>query len=352
MNRYSLFRKLVNISSPSLKEEKISLFIKSYLTSLGFKYREDKVGNLLFFKRTKDVKSCIVAHMDTVLGAAEVKLMEDDEKFYTDGKSALGADDKCAIAVMLELAEAYPCDNICFLFFVSEEIGLYGSVNMDINLLKGFENTNYYILDAEGEIGTIINEAVGKSRITISCYGKASHAGFAPEKGINAITVLSQIAINIPQGRPDDISTCNIGSFICEGSTNVVPSFAKLCFEVRSLCDSNRKKIIENIILKSQEIAKSNSALLDIKVEDLYQHYKIDVSDEIIGKCVKALERAKIKANITSTTGGSDANNLNFFGYKAIVLTCGYHNPHGNDEYLSKKDFDNLYLLLTHLINI
>lgn len=352
MSRYSLFETLVNISSPSLKEENISLFIKSYLTSLGFKVREDKVGNLLFFKNTNGVKNCIVAHMDTVLGAAEVNLMEDDEKFYTDGKSALGADDKCAIAVMLEIAEKYPCDNTCFLFFVSEEIGLYGSFNMDINLLKGFENTNYYILDAEGEIGTIINEAVGKSRITITCHGKSSHAGFAPEKGVNAVTVLSQIAINIPQGCPDDISTCNIGSFIAEGSTNVVPSVAKLCFEVRSLCDNNRKRIIDSIILKSQEIAKSNLALLDIKVEDLYKHYKIDKSDEIISKCIEALEKTGIKANIKSTTGGSDANNLNYFGYKAIVLTCGYYNPHGNDEYLLKKDFDNLYLLLTHLINL
>ena len=350
MSRYSLFRKLVNISSPSLKEEKISLFIKSYLTSLGFKYREDKVGNLLFFKNTSDIKTCIVAHMDTVLGAADVNLFEDEEKFYTDGKSALGADDKCAIAVMLEIAEKYPCDKVSFLFFTSEEIGLYGSFNMDKELLKGFEDSAYYILDAEGSIGTIINEAVGKSRVTITCHGKSSHAGFAPEKGINAISVLSQIALNIPQGRPDEISTCNIGSFIAEGSTNVVPSLATLIFEVRSLCDDNRNKIIDSIIFKSQEIAKSNSALLDIKVEDLYQHYKIDVSDEIIGKCVKALEMAKIKANITSTTGGSDANNLNYFGYKAIVLSCGYYNPHGYDEYLSKRDFDNLYLFLTNLI--
>ena len=351
MLRYSLFRELVNISSPSLKEESISLFIKTYLTNLGFIYREDNFGNLLFFKALESAEYCLVAHMDTVEGANVAHLMEDEERFFTDKTTALGADDKCAIAVMLELAKECSCDNVAFLFFIGEEIGLYGSSHMDKALLEGLEDSLFFVLDAEGEIGTIINEAVGKSRITFTCHGKASHAGFAPEKGINAIRVLSQIALELPQGRPDEISTCNIGSFIAEGSTNVVSSLAKLTFELRSLDDSNRKKLEEKIIKKSQEIAQDSLALLDVKVEDLYKHYKIDKEDEIVLKAKKAIESIKLKAQITSTTGGSDANSLNSFGYKAIVLTCGYFNPHGVEEYIYKRELDKLYFLVKKLIS-
>lgn len=345
MNRFDIFKTLVSISSPSLRENEIKEYIKNFLLPLRYQFREDSIGNIIFFKDLKAVKNTLVCHMDTVKDAESVNLLEDDERFYTNN-TALGADDKCAIAIMLELAEKEACDSAAFLFFVAEEIGLYGSANMDSSLLEGLESTNFFILDAQGDVGEIINEAVGKTRVTLTCHGVAAHAGFEPENGINAIKVLANIALIIPQGRPNSISTCNIGSFIAEGSTNVVPALASLTFEVRSLDDKVRDKIVDTIISEGKKIAKEHSASLDSKIEVLYDHYKIAEDDKIVIKAKKAIKNARI----TSTTGGSDANSLNKKGYKAIVLSCGYHNPHSKNEYITKLELDKLYDVSRNLI--
>ena len=345
MNRYDIFKSLVSISSPSLKETEIKTYIKNFFLPLGYQYREDSIGNIIFFKDLKAVKNCLVSHMDTVKDAEVVNLLEDDEKFYTNN-TALGADDKCAIAIMLELAKKETCNSAAFLFFVAEEIGLYGSTNMDKALLEGFEDVSFFILDAQGDVGEIINEAVGKTRVTLTCHGVAAHAGFEPENGVNAIKVLAMVASIIPQGRPNNISTCNIGSFVAEGSTNVVSALATLTFEVRSLDDKVRDSIVDSIISEGKMIAKKYSATLDSKIEVLYDHYKIAEDDNIVLKAKKAIQNARI----TSTTGGSDANSLNKKGYKAIVLSCGYHNPHSKGEYINKAQLDKLYNVSRNLI--
>lgn len=345
MNRFDIFKTLVSISSPSLRENEIKEYIKNFLLPLRYQFREDSIGNIIFFKDIKAVKNCLVSHMDTVKGAEVVNLLEDDEKFYTNA-TALGADDKCAIAIMLELAEKENCNSGAFLFFVAEEIGLYGSANMDKALLEGFEEVSFFILDAQGDVGEIINEAVGKTRVTLICHGVAAHAGFEPENGVNAIKVLAMIASIIPQGRPNSISTCNIGSFIAEGSTNVVPALATLTFEVRSLDDKVRDSIVDSIISEGKMIANKYFSSLDSKVEVLYDHYKIAEDDKIVIKAKKAVQDARI----TSTTGGSDANSLNKKGYKAIVLSCGYHNPHSKNEYITKLELDKLYDVSRNLI--
>lgn len=345
MNRFDIFKTLVSISSPSLRENEIKEYIKNFLLPLRYQFREDSIGNIIFFKDIKAVKNCLVSHMDTVKGAEVVNLLEDDEKFYTNA-TALGADDKCAIAIMLELAEKENCNSGAFLFFVAEEIGLYGSANMDKALLEGFEEVSFFILDAQGDVGEIINEAVGKTRVTLICHGVAAHAGFEPENGVNAIKVLAMIASIIPQGRPNSISTCNIGSFIAEGSTNVVPALATLTFEVRSLDDKVRDSIVDSIISEGKMIANKYFSSLDSKVEVLYDHYKIAEDDKIVIKAKKAIQDARI----TSTTGGSDANSLNKKGYKAIVLSCGYHNPHSKNEYITKLELDKLYDVSRNLI--
>ena len=41
------FRELVALSSPSLKEELVSSYIKEKMNSFGYEIREDSVGNLL-----------------------------------------------------------------------------------------------------------------------------------------------------------------------------------------------------------------------------------------------------------------------------------------------------------------
>jgi len=57
-----LLKTLVNIKSPSKKEEKIKRFVKNYLINLGYKVHEEK-----YYIATESDSDLIVAtHLDTV----------------------------------------------------------------------------------------------------------------------------------------------------------------------------------------------------------------------------------------------------------------------------------------------
>ncbi len=339
MNIDEYFKELVALSSPSLKEDKVSQYIKNKMSSFGYQIREDECGNLVCFKDTEGEKTALSAHMDTVEPAVYAHLAEDQEKYFTDKTTALGADDKCALAVILEAAEHYSANNLAAIFTVAEEIGLYGSSHFDISLLNGLDIKEIYVLDAEKEVGIIINEAVGKSRVKVNVKGKSAHAGFNVEKGVNAIRVAAEIISIFPSCRPNEYTTLNIGSFKAEGSTNIVPDNAEFIFEIRSLKDSMRFNTIEDIETIAEEIAKDAGAEVSFEVDNLYSHYHIAKDEKIVKHAIAAIKKIGRNATITSTKGGSDANNFNKLGIKSIVLAAGYYNAHSKNEYLDKKEF-------------
>ena len=124
MNLERYFRELVALPSPSRDEGKVESYMKDKLSGFGYSFLEDSVGNLLFYKDKAGEKIMLSGHMDTVPPAVNAVLVEDDEKFFTDGTTALGADDKCALASILSVAEGYDGNNLIILLCVAEEIGL------------------------------------------------------------------------------------------------------------------------------------------------------------------------------------------------------------------------------------
>lgn len=337
------FKKLIHIPSPSRNEGQVSDYMKERLLRFGFKYKEDSVGNLLFYRTTEGAKIVLSAHMDTVPPAVNAVLVEDGDRFCTDGTTALGADDKCGLAAILAIAEDYEGEDYAILLTVAEEIGLWGSSKLTKEFLSVIDIKYVYVLDAAGDVGTIINSQVGKSRVTLTFKGRKSHAGFNPESGINAIAMASDFVSSIKLGRLEKSTTSNVGSFIAEGTTNVVPDKATVVFEVRSDSSEKRFTVIEDYLCKAREAAAKHGGSLDIQNEDLYTEYRVDESSGLIKHALNAFEAIGIKAEVASTTGGSDSNNLNKIGIASVVLTSGYHNAHSTDEYIEKKQLALLY---------
>ena len=351
MDLYKYFRELVSIPSPSKGEGKVSEYMKEKLTKKGFSYREDSVGNLLFYRSLEGKKTIISGHMDTVPPAVYAHLEEDEERFFTDGTTALGADDKCALAAMIVLAESYTGDDLVILLTVAEEIGLWGSSQIDISFFTGLDISQAYILDAQKSVGTVIVEAVGKTRMKISFKGRKAHAGFKPEAGINAIVAASDFVSSIQTGRLGPSTTSNIGSFIAEGTTNVVPDLAEIVLEVRSDKTPERNAIIADYKEKAVLAASKHKAEVEFFEEDLYTEYSIDPESEIVQRAMRAIKAIGLEPKTSSTTGGSDANNLNKLGIKSVVLTSGYFNGHATTDYIDKIELERLYKTARALFN-
>lgn len=353
MSIFTYFKELVNIPSPSGKEEKIREYLTQEFSSFGYKYREDDYKNIIFFKNENGKKTIFSCHMDTVELATKVNLKEDEEYFFTDKTTALGADDKAGIAVLLEVAKTVESDSLAFLFFVSEETGLTGSRNMDKKKLFGsIIPDSIFVIDASGEVGTIVTKAVGKTRLTLIFHGKSAHAGQAPEKGINAIVMASNFISSIKTGRLEEQTTSNIGSFIAPGSTNVVPENATVTMEIRSEDDETRYSLVTQYKKEAIEKAKEIGGRVEFKEEDLYKAYLIDLDSQIIKKTKAAFDKINLPLKMKTNTGGSDANTLISLGVPSLVLCTGYEGAHSVNEKMKKSELELLFKVVEGLSNV
>ena len=349
MNVFEHFRNLVSIPSPSWKEDGISSYIIGRMTEFGYFFRDDDEGNLLFWKNPEGSKVMMVCHMDTVERAVEAHMLEDEEYFFTDGHTALGADDKAGIAAVLTVAEKYP--DALFLFTRAEELGLQGSGKIEKKFFLPFDIKAAYILDAAGDVGTAIISAPGKNRIEITMLGRTAHAGFSPEKGINAIKAAAMAVASSPTGRIDEETTCNVGSFMAPGSTNIVPDKATVIYEVRSLSDEKRKNVSETIISNARKAAEGTGAECKTELVEMYTPYILEESDRALVRAMEAAEAIGRDGKTKPTSGGSDANNLRRLGLDAITLCIGYENAHSVNERIRKSEMETLVSYISALID-
>ena len=348
MDIFEHFRNLIAIPSPSWKEDGVSSYLIREMEGYGYSFKDDEYGNLLFFRYPAGEKIMIVCHMDTVERAVEVHMLENDEYFFTDGHTALGADDKAAISAVLAVAEKSP--DALFLFTRAEELGLQGSAKLKKDFFAPFAIRAAYILDAAGKVGTCITSAPGKNRIDITITGRTAHAGFCPEKGINAIKAAARAIDNSPSGRIDEETTCNVGSFTAPGSTNIVPDKASYTYEVRSLSNEKRRAISEEIINSAKAAANEFGARCEAKLTELYDPYIISEADPALIRCCDAAESIGLDWSTKPTSGGSDTNNLRRLGMDAITLSIGYENAHSVNERIAKSEMKALQCLIEALL--
>jgi len=197
------FRFLVEIDSVSKEEAAISKEIQKILESMGAKIFIDNAGdraggntgNLIarFEGNAAAPVLLLNAHMDTVQPGKGVKPILKDGIFTTDGTTILGADDKSAIAILVETIRILHENDLSFgpielVFTICEEIGLQGAKHLDFSLITAKYG---YALDATDTEG-IITRAPAANKVEFKVHGKDAHAGAAPEKGINAIFLASQ----------------------------------------------------------------------------------------------------------------------------------------------------------------
>jgi tripeptide aminopeptidase len=351
------FLDLVKIPSPSWKEGEVLDYIINILSGIKadiIKYRCNESNNLLvrLYGNIPNDPVLFSAHTDTVLPCENVKPVVTKTKITSDGSTILGADDKAAIAVFLEAISniqenGMPHGPIEFLFSCAEEIGLCGIKGFDLSLL----NAKYaFVFDSGGEIGRIILKAPYQTTYDIKIIGKAAHAGIAPERGVSAIRIASEIITKIPHGRIDYETTANVGLISGGKATNIVPEEASIALEARSISREKLKSIESKIENTAKSIVKNNKAAVKISKRLEYAGYSIKESDRIVKILDSALEKIKIKPVYEASGGGSDTNIINKSGIKAVNLSIGMRDVHTKKEYINIKDLVNGARLVLSII--
>ena len=340
------FKRYVECGSESGNERDMCLLLEKELLELGFHVERDEVGqkcgsNGWNIYARMDVGSgepiLFCGHMDTVAPGNGIEPVVRDGVIKSSGSTVLGADDKSAMAAVLEAVSAIkaqgkdPKRPIEILFTICEEIGTLGAKFADYSRIKSKQGL---VLDA-GNVGMIINKTAAFYFLTVNITGKAAHAGLSPELGIHALKAAADAISSIRVGHVDDISVMNIGNFLSPGRTNVVAESASFDMEIRSYSEERVYEHLDGVKQKINKACEQYGA--ECKMEG-FMHIgvcDVDEDSQIMQEVLSALEKMEIKPDIRSSFGASDAARLYGNGIEAINIGTGMSMVHSTDEFIT-----------------
>jgi len=344
------FARLCSITSPSGHEREVATLLTEELAGMGIEVQEDdsadrlggECGNLFARVGPADAPQLMFcAHMDTVGDESPVVPVFREGGWESEGDAILGADNKAALAVIVELARRVSIEGapvgleLCFT--VREEQALKGAGEVDVGR---FSATTGYVFDHATPIGQIIGASPTYVQWDAVLEGRASHAGISPEDGRNAIVAAARAVSRIPCGRIDADTTANVASFLggtATHGTNIVAPDCRVTGEARSLEEGVAERLADEVVATFHDAANEPdcSCDVDVTLERSFLGYRIDESDPGVRLAQSALSACGHDPVIVDSGGGSDANAFRRSGLAVVNLANGTERPHMPDERVS-----------------
>ncbi len=304
----------------------------------------------------KGPRRMLSAHVDTVpLCAGARPVLKGDWIQPADPETALGADDRCGVTVVLAAAleileNKLPHPPVTFLFTVQEEVGLFGARYAKVGML-GRPKLAFNFDGGSSEKLTI--GATGGYRMDIRVEGLASHAGNAPEQGVSAVAIASLAIARLQEKGWHGLvqkgkrrGTSNFGVIHGGQATNVVTPLVDVRAEARSHDPAFRKQIVEAIEKELQkaaaEIKSVDGRCGKVQIEGRldYEAFRLDENEPCVVVAEQAIQSEGGAPRRDITNGGVDANWLSVRGIPTVTLGCGQTNPHTVAERVYLPEFD------------
>ena len=332
------FVALCRIPSPFGHEQALAAHVTDELERMGLAVEPDARGNLLCrIGGRADGVLLLCAHMDTVDVDGPIEPVVIDGGWENAREAILGADNKAAVAVLLELARRAAVEGaplgLELLFTVAEEDALSGAKAFDATRLRaGFG----YVFDHATPIGDVVLASPTYYRVAADFHGRAAHAGVRPEDGRSAILAAALAVAAMPQGRLDAQTTANVGSIRGGvGSTNVVPERCRLLAEARSLDADRVEEVVARMIDAVHDGASGAECDVDVVAEKLFIGYRQKPAAPAVVAAEAALSACGYEPRRIVTGGGSDANALVAQGIACVNLANGTERNHEPTERVS-----------------
>ena len=184
------FVRLCEIPSPTGSERAVADAVLAEFRELGVEVAEDGsaeaaragAGNLVArVPGREDRWLMLCGHLDTVPHEGAVEVVEQNGTFRSAGDTILGADNKAAVAVLMELAARHASDpaavGLEIVLTVAEEDGLRGAEALDTSALRAPYG---YVIDHATPIGEVIVAAPTYKRLIAEFEGEEAHSGHQP----------------------------------------------------------------------------------------------------------------------------------------------------------------------------
>ena len=329
------FATLCRIPSPTWQEDVIAAHLRAELEGMGLAVEVDDFGNLLArIPGRRDEWVMLCAHMDTVALTAEVEPVVVDGGWENANDGILGADNKAAVAVLLEVARRVSVEGapvgIEFLLTRAEEVGLRGAAAFD----RSRSNAAFaFVFDHATPIGEVIVASPTLYDVRAEFRGRASHAGLCPEAGRNAIVAAAAAIAALPNGRLDEDTTANVGGIHGgSGSTNVVAERCTVAIETRSIRPARVEEVVAQIVDALHDGANAHDCDVDIACEKHFDGYRHKSGSPALAAAEAALRACGHEPRRVQSGGGSDANAFEVAGLHCVNVANGTEHAHEPTE--------------------
>ncbi len=362
----TLFTDLAAIPSPPGEERQVAERVSEYLRELGLVVEEDDAGgrigstanNLVARLEPTSVNGGVpiflCAHLDTVPPSGPLEPVVEDGFVRNAGGTILGADNKAAVASMLEaarriLAERRPHAGVELLFTPKEEVGLQGAKAFDVDRLRAEVG---FVYDQAAPIGDVVLGAPHARQVEVTVRGRAAHAGMAPEEGRSAIAAAARAIADFRLGRLDEETTASVG--LIDGGTakNIVPDRCSFSIDVRSHDEARLSDVVQELLETITFATALEQCEAETTVDESYRGYRFGRDDLPVTLACEALGNTGFEPRLGLTGGGADANVFNERGLPCLNLANGMAEIHTPDEHIAIADLERMVDVTLALVDV
>jgi tripeptide aminopeptidase len=351
-NTVDLFVELAALPTPPGEERAAADVVLRYLRDLGLDADEDdcgpRIGSTMgnIYARLEPTAPgtplFFCAHLDTVPPSGPLEPVVEDGVVRNAGGTILGADNKSAVASMLEgvrrvLVENRPHAGIELLFTPMEEVGLIGAYAFDQSRLHADLG---YVYDQAAPIGEIILGAPWSQSMQVRFHGRAAHSGMFPEEGRSAIQAAARAIADLRLGRVDEGTTANVG--VIDGGTggNIVPEWCTFLAEARCQDEAKLHDFVQEMLDAFSFAATSTDCEVETELRKSYLGYRFKQGDDVVQLAARALAACGHEVTYALSGGGADANVFNENGKRCVNLANGMTDIHTPTEHISVADLE------------
>ncbi len=309
----ALFLELAALPSPPGEERAVADVVLRYLRDLGLSPDEDSFGNIYarIAPTEEGTPLFLCAHLDTVPPDGSLEPVVADGVVRNAAGTILGADDKSAVASMLEAARRV--------------------------LAEGRPHAGIELLFTMGEI---ILGAPWSQALQVRFHGRAAHSGMFPEEGRSAIQAAAKAIADLRLGRIDEETTANVGLISGGTGGNIIPEWCTFSAEARCQDERKLQDIVQEMLDAFTFAATETECEVETELRKSYNGYRFKRDTDAVMLAASALEACGYTPTYAFSGGGADANVFNDAGRRCVNLANGMTDIHTPDERIAVADLD------------
>jgi len=316
---------MLEIYSPSGKEEEISNFLAMEMENLGFRVRKDEVGNVIGEIGQGKLVILLCGHMDTVEGYIPVRV--ENNKLY--GRGAVDA--KAPLAAMIVAASTFVKESFPGKILVVGVVDEEGSSRGIKHFIKEGIHPDYAIFGEPSGIGKIVFGYKGILNIKITCETPSGHSA-APWLFDNAIEKAMEVWRQIRKlhlreeklrSRFYSITSC-LTKINGGNASSMIPSKCDIYVQLRIPPQFTPEQVFNEVKRKINRYQATNPKVsVKMKMKSVANAFEADRRSVLVRALAWAIRKTTLNyASFSRKTGTGDMNVLGN-ALKIPVVTYG-----------------------------